>query len=46
VKLTPVYYFKYPGFQEWTVTAKRAGRATISAVGYRKGSPTNASESR
>src|SRR4051812_9062568 len=40
VKLTPVYYFKYPGFQEWTVTAKRKGRATISAVGHGKSSPT------
>lgn len=40
VKLTPVYYFKYPGFQGWTVTAMRRGRATISAVGHGKGSPT------
>ena len=40
VKLTPVYYFKYPGFQEWTVRAIRTGRATISAFGHRTGSPT------
>ena len=31
-KLTPVYYFKYPGFQEWTVRAVRTGRATISPL--------------
>jgi hypothetical protein len=40
VKLTAVYYFKYPGFQEWTVKAQRTGKATISAVGRTKGSPT------
>jgi len=33
VELTPVEYFRDPGFREWTVDANRIGRATIRATG-------------
>jgi hypothetical protein len=33
VELTPVEYFVDPGFREWTVEARRRGRATIRATG-------------
>ena len=35
VRLTPVFYFRYPGFQEWTITATKRGTTTITAVGRR-----------
>lgn len=37
VRLTPIYYFAYPGFQEWTVKAQRLGRATVTSVGNKSG---------
>jgi hypothetical protein len=33
VELTPVEYFVDPGFREWTIDARRAGRATIRSLG-------------
>jgi hypothetical protein len=33
VELTPVAYFVDPGFQEWTIDARKSGRATIRSVG-------------
>jgi len=33
VVLTPVEYLIDPGFQEWTVTARKRGRATIRSNG-------------
>ena len=33
VVLTPVEYYVDPGFREWTIDAKHAGRATIRALG-------------
>lgn len=33
VELTPVEYFTDPGFREWTIDARRRGRATIRATG-------------
>ena len=33
VELTPVEYFRDPGFREWTIDAHRIGPATIRAVG-------------
>ena len=33
VELTPVAYLIDPGFQEWTIDARRHGRATIRALG-------------
>src|SRR5262245_57258152 len=40
VHLTPIEYFAYPGFQEWTVEAVRRGRATIVAKGRRHDAST------
>jgi hypothetical protein len=40
VALTPVYYFVYPGYQEWTIKARRTGNTVISALGRREGSAT------
>jgi predicted secreted protein len=40
VHLTPVEYFRYPGYQEWTVRLVRRGRATITATGRRPNAPT------
>jgi hypothetical protein len=36
VELTPVEYFRDPGFREWTVDANRIGRVTIRSVGRPK----------
>lgn len=36
VLLTPIYYFAYPGFQEWRVKAQRLGRATVTSIGQGK----------
>jgi len=33
VELTPVEYYVDPGFREWTIDARRAGRATIRSIG-------------
>ena len=33
VELTPVEYFVDPGFREWTIDARRTGRATIRSLG-------------
>ena len=33
VVLTPVEYFVDPGFQEWTILARKHGRATIRSFG-------------
>ncbi len=33
VELTPVEYFVDPGFREWTIDARRTGRATIRSIG-------------
>jgi hypothetical protein len=33
VELTPVAYYVDPGFSEWTIEARKAGRATIRSVG-------------
>ena len=33
VELTPVEYLIDPGFREWTIDARKAGRATIGSVG-------------
>ena len=33
VRLTPVEYFVDPGFSEWTIEARKVGRATIRSVG-------------
>lgn len=33
VELTPVEYFRNPGFREWTIEGNRIGRATIRATG-------------
>ena len=33
VELVPVEYFRDPGFSEWAVSAKAAGRATIRSFG-------------
>lgn len=33
VELIPVDYFRDPGFREWRVVARRAGRATIRSTG-------------
>jgi hypothetical protein len=33
VRLTPVEYYVDPGFREWTIDARHAGRATIRSVG-------------
>ena len=33
VRLTPVAYFVDPGFSEWTIEARKVGRATIRSVG-------------
>jgi hypothetical protein len=35
IELTPVYYFRNPGFQEWTIAARGLGRTTVTAVGRR-----------
>jgi hypothetical protein len=40
VHLTPIEYFRYPGFQEWTVAALQRGRATIVATGQRPDAST------
>jgi predicted secreted protein len=32
VELTPVEYFVDPGFREWTIEARKRGRATIRSV--------------
>jgi hypothetical protein len=40
VVLTPVYYFVYPGYQEWTIKARSPGKTVITAVGRREGSAT------
>jgi len=39
VHLTPVEYFVYPGYQQWTVAVTRRGRATIVATGRRPDTP-------
>jgi hypothetical protein len=36
VELTPVEYFRDPGFREWTVDAHKIGRAMIRATGRPK----------
>jgi hypothetical protein len=33
VELTPVEYFIDPGFREWTIEARKRGRATIRSLG-------------
>lgn len=33
VELTPVEYFADPGFREWTIEARKRGRATIRSAG-------------
>jgi predicted secreted protein len=33
IELTPVSYFVDPGFSEWTIEARKRGRATIHALG-------------
>jgi predicted secreted protein len=33
VELTPVEYLVDPGFREWTIDARRSGRATIRSLG-------------
>jgi len=33
VDLTPVEYFVDPGFREWTIDARKPGRATIRSLG-------------
>jgi predicted secreted protein len=33
VELTPVEYFIDPGFREWTIEARKPGRATIRSLG-------------
>ena len=33
VELTPVEFYVDPGFREWTIRARKAGRATIRSVG-------------
>jgi predicted secreted protein len=33
VELTPVEYFVDPGFREWTIEARKRGRATIRSTG-------------
>lgn len=33
VVLTPVEYYVDPGFREWTIDARHAGRASIRSVG-------------
>jgi hypothetical protein len=33
VELTPVAYLIDPGFQEWTIDARKRGRATIRSLG-------------
>jgi hypothetical protein len=33
VELTPVEYFVNPGFREWTIDARKRGRATIRSFG-------------
>jgi predicted secreted protein len=35
VELTPVEYFVDPGFREWTIEARKRGRATIRSTGKR-----------
>ena len=40
IQLTPVLYFRYPGFQEWTITPRLRGRTTITAAGRRPNRPT------
>ena len=40
IELTPVLFFRYPGFQEWTVTARRPGKTAITAVGRKENKPT------
>jgi hypothetical protein len=39
VDLLRVDYFVDPGFREWTIAARRRGRATITAMGHRGGLP-------
>jgi len=34
VRLTPVDYFRDPGYLEWTINARARGTARISATGY------------
>src|SRR3954454_4132214 len=33
VELTPVEYFVDPGFREWTIDARKSGRARIRSLG-------------
>jgi hypothetical protein len=33
IRLTPVAYYVDPGFSEWTIKARKAGRATIRSTG-------------
>ena len=40
IELTPVLYFRYPGFQEWTITPRRPGKTAITAVGRKEHNPT------
>jgi predicted secreted protein len=39
VELTPVLFFRYPGFQEWTISARAVGKTTITAVGRKAAKP-------
>ena len=39
IKLTAVLYFRYPGFQEWTITTRRLGKATVTATGRKPNKP-------
>ena len=34
VSLTPVAYYVDPGFREWTIDARKLGRATIRSIGH------------
>jgi len=39
IALTPVLYFRYPGFQDWTITARSVGETTITAEGRKPDKP-------
>ena len=39
IELTPVLFFRYPGFQEWTITARRLGKTTMTAIGRKSSKP-------
>src|SRR3954452_17604275 len=40
VQLTPVLYYRYPGFQEWTIAARAPGKATLTVVGRKPNEAT------